>query len=127
MLKETGQAGASGPASLSGTGLPVLQDGSDIEHEGRSVVLQFGDLTCEANRVALIKALMFGVEVPGLDPNRKRLESAFMMLPSSTVYEVVSTFGKYNKSFSERASALLDGFKDFDVAERDAKTSYASL
>ena len=127
VLECSGQAGEEIPALLEGAGLSGVQNCRDLHHEDYGVVLQFGDLGSEENRICLIKSLVLGVEVAGFDADTEGLETAFMMLPSSAVNELVSTFGKCAKSFSKRAPLLLEGMKNGDVSERDAEASHPSL
>ncbi|GEM_PF-2604473 len=89
----------------------------DREHECQRVVLEFGDLSCEANRIRLIEAMVLDRVIPGGDPDSHRLEAAFMMLPRGSMNEVIATAGKLNEAFRERAAFVLKGFQDLYVAQ----------
>lgn len=93
-----------------------LQDVGDFQHKGGHVVLKFGDFVCEANRVALIEAMVFDRVIPVFDADAGRLEAVFMSLPRGAMYEVVATGAKLAKAHSQRASFILKGFQNNNVA-----------
>ncbi len=93
-----------------------LQDVSDLQHKDRHVVLEFGDLGCEANRIALIEAMVFDRVIPGRDADSCSLEFAFMNMPRGAMYEVVTTASKLAKAHSQRASLILKMFEDRNIA-----------
>jgi len=94
----------------------ALEDGADSQHKGGCVILKFGDLGIEANRIAYVEAMVMDRVVSSLDGDAYRLGRAFVKLPRRTMNEVVATSAKLSKAYSQRAALLLKGFERCDVA-----------
>ena len=88
---------------------------SNLEEESRRLILQFGDLSVEANRVSLIEAMLLNHILPALDPDSHGLESALFYLPRGTMNQLIATRAKLNEAFSKRAALLLKGFQDGNI------------
>ncbi len=95
----------------------LLEDGADCQHQGGCVILEFGDLGIEENRIALIEAMILDRVIPGTDGEAERLKSAIVKLPRRTVDEIVTTAAKLNKTCCQRTALLLEGFERLYVAQ----------
>ena len=120
-----GQAGAktsraSGRGAASGHQKAVC-----LQHKGDSVVLEFGDLSIEDNRIAYIEAMILDRILPGGDAKRYPLEATFSKFPRGTVNELMATRAKLYESFRENAALLLEGFERRYVPQRNAETRNA--
>jgi hypothetical protein len=82
-----------------------------LDHEGGSVLGQFGDLTLEANRVAYIEAMILDRVIPLMDGKPGRLEAAFMKLPRRTMNELIATQRKLYEAFRKDAAVVSDDLK----------------
>lgn len=94
------------------------EDRYHFQHEGDDVVLEFGDLSVEANRIAYVEAMILDRVLPRFDAETYRLELAFLKLPRSTMNEVVATAAKLGKACGENAALLLEGFERRYVTQR---------
>lgn len=97
----------------------AFEGGENLQHEGGSVILEFGDLDIERNRIALVEAMVFDRVLPGDDSDVGGLEVAFMKLPRSAMRKVVTTAAQMAVAHSERAALLLKGFEARNVAQGD--------
>jgi hypothetical protein len=86
----------------------AIKKAVNAEHERRNIIREFGDLALEENRISYVQAMLFSRVFPGFDAYSKRLERAFMHLPSGTMHEVVTTTAKLHEAFRQNRAILLE-------------------
>jgi len=89
----------------------ALENGNHFQQKSSSIVLEFGDLTVEENRIAYIKAMILDGVIPSFDGEAKRLESTIFNLPRSTMDKVIATRTKLYEAHRKRSSILLKRFQ----------------
>jgi hypothetical protein len=104
-------------------GSSTLEDGAHLQQEGGSVIGEFGDLDIEANRIALIEAMILDRVIPPFDGQRHRLEIAFMSLPSRAMHKVIATLAKLHEAHRECASLVLEEMKRRYIPQSGTETS----
>ena len=97
---------------------------SDLPHESDNILVQFGDLSIEANCVALIEAMILGRVLPGDHRESDRLVAAVVKLPRGTMNKFIATYAQFHKTYSESAALLLKGFQDFYLTQSGAEASH---
>jgi len=102
-----------------------IENGADLRHENCGVILQFGDLDIEANRVRLVEAMILDRVLPGADADASRLEAAVFDLPRSTVDKLIATRSKLFEEHRQSVTLLLEGFQNGEVREGTPETGDA--
>lgn len=82
-------------------------------------IMEFGDLTIEANRVAYIEAMILSSVIPPLDEDSEKLEFNFIKMPISTMNELIATQGKLYEAFRQDAAVVRDTLKRRYIPECD--------
>jgi len=99
-------------ATLDQRDRPALtEDCENAREEACRVVLQFGDLGCESNRIRLIEAMIADLILPGDHDNAHRLEAAIVQLPRRTMNEVIATRAKLGEAQRKRTALVLEAFQ----------------
>ena len=89
----------------------IIENIDNFPHEDGSIILEFGDLDVEANRVAFVEAMILDRVLPVFNGEGHRLETVFMSLPRGTMNKVIATRAKLYEAFREKATLLLEGFQ----------------
>lgn len=102
----------------------LREDGIDAKQESGGVILEFGDLGVEANRIRLIEAMIIDRVLPGSHAYADRLEAAMFSLPRRTVDELMATRAKLFEAHHERATLLLKGFQERYIPKGDLQVGF---
>ena len=88
-----------------------LENCDHLEQKGGGIVLEFGDLLCEENRVRFIEAMILDHVLPARDVDHGHIDAAIFKLPRSTMNDVVATSRKMSEAFCKLRTTLLKSFE----------------
>jgi hypothetical protein len=92
-------------------GILIPENLTDVQYESCGIILEFGDLSVEKNRIRLLEAMILDRVLPGAHRNANRLEVAMFKLPRRTVNELMTTRAKLFEAHHESAAIVLKGMQ----------------